>query len=70
VEGSQLSYVSIAHSAAGSGFVGITFLDQDGHSFVAILNLEDAQRLSEDLPAQVHIAGWKPDQQSKAPARS
>jgi hypothetical protein len=72
MESFRFKYVSLAHAEAGGGSVGINFLGQEGHPCTAILSLEDAKRLSDDLPNQLHIACWKPDRGSiprRAPER-
>jgi hypothetical protein len=55
----KLSYVSTAHSQAGSGVVAIKLQREDGGTFHAILNADDARRLLDDLPEQVRIATFQ-----------
>ena len=56
MENHQFRYVSIGHSAAGSGYVPINLEREEGTQFGAVLSAEDAQRLLDDLPQQVRIA--------------
>jgi hypothetical protein len=56
VESYQFTYVSVAHSAAGLGLIGINLRREDGTPFAIVLSVDDAKRLLEDLPRQVRIA--------------
>ena len=56
MEDHRFRYVSIAHSAAGSGCVLIILEREDGGQFGAVLSADDAKRLLDDLPQQVRIA--------------
>ena len=44
----------------GSKLVAITLRNDAGVEFNAILPVDDAERLAEDLQLQVHIAGSNP----------
>jgi hypothetical protein len=56
MENYLFKYVSVGHSQAGSGHVGLTLERQGGTQFVALLSVADAQRLIDELPEQIRIA--------------
>jgi len=52
----HFKYRSIGHSEVGVGFVGIALERDEGTQFMAMLSVEDAKRLMDDLKVQVRIA--------------
>ena len=56
MENYLFKYVSVGHSQAESGHVGLTLERQGGTQFVALLSVADAQRLIDQLPEQIRIA--------------
>ena len=60
----RFRYVSLARTQAGSGHVGIAFERLEGTQFVALISVEDAQRLVDDLPWQILISVAKPQGRS------
>jgi hypothetical protein len=56
MESYLFKYISVGHSQAGSGHVGLTLERQAGTQFVVLLRVADAQRLIDELPEQIRIA--------------
>jgi len=56
LESYVFGYSSVGHAQAGCGAVSINLRREDGGEFAAILSVEDARRLLDDLPEQVRIA--------------
>ena len=59
VENYRFRFLSVGHSAAGSGYVLINLERKEGTQFGAVLSADDAKRLLDDLPEQIRIAAQK-----------
>ncbi len=59
MENFEYKYAGIVHSESRGGIVAFKLERTDGGQFCAMLEVEDAKRLLEDLSEQVRIADKK-----------